>query len=119
MNIEKNVDTLFNSLNWLVEKARERDEQGNWKYALSDRNEHFPMVLYAGSLLDITVVEAEKPKAVVPQKPKEPTKSEIIEKELLESLGTDQIGAAVITELQNNSADHGRVNDVSKPKRFT
>ena len=98
MNIEKNVDTLFNSLNWLVEKAREQDEQGNWKYALSDRNEHFPMALYAGNLLDITVVEAEKPKAVVPQKPKAPTKSEIIEKELLESLGTDQIGAAAIAE---------------------
>ena len=98
MNIEKNVDTLFNSLNWLVEKAREQDEQGNWKYALSDRNEHFPMVLYAGSLLDITVVEAEKPKAVIPQKPKIPTKNELIEKELLESLGTDQIGIAAINE---------------------
>ena len=98
MNIEKNVDTLFNSLNWLVEKAREQDEQGNWKYALSDRNEHFPMALYAGNLLDITVVEAEKPKAVVPQKPKAPTKNELIEKELLESLGQDQIGAAAVAE---------------------
>lgn len=98
MLVEKNIGTVFDSLKWLVEKAREQDEQGNWKYTLSDRNEYFPMALYAGNLLDITVVEAEKPKAVIPQKPKAPTKNELIEKELLESLGTDQIGAAAIAE---------------------
>ena len=98
MNIEKNIGNVFDSLQWLVEKAREQDEQGNWKYALSDRNEYFPMALYAGNLLDITVVEAEKPKAVIPQKPKVLTKNELIEKELLESLGTEQVGIAAINE---------------------
>ena len=93
MNSIQNVDTLFASLKWVIEKAREQNEDGSWKWDVSGLNIYFPQVLY-GNVVNVHLVEAEKPVPVV-VKEKVPTQTEIITQELIETLPEDVVSVSV------------------------
>ena len=93
MNSIQNVGTLFETLLWLKEKFREKNEEGDYKWDVSDLNIYFPQVLY-GNVVDVRLVEAEKIVPVV-VKEKVPTQAEIITTELIETLPEEATSVAV------------------------
>ena len=95
MNSIQNVDTLFASLKWVIEKAREQNEDGSWKWDVSDKNIYFPTMLYGGSLVDIRLVEAEKPVVVAAPVEKAPTQTDIITQELIAELPAEVTDVAI------------------------
>ena len=93
MNSIQNVANMYETLLWLKEKFREKNEDGDYKWGVSDLNIYFPQVLY-GNVVNVHLVEAEKPAPVV-VKEKVPSKSEIITTELIETLPEDATSVAV------------------------
>ena len=97
MNITQNVGTLFETLLWLKERFREKNEDGDYKWDVSDLNIYFPQVLY-GNVVDIRLVEAEKMRpssGSVVVKEKIPTQTDIITQELIESLPEEVVSVSV------------------------
>lgn len=93
------IGTLYNAFMFLQEHVNMADEEGRQLWKLCSDNGKFPTSLYAGSLIELYVekcVYEEEQSTVKAQK--SPTKSQLIEQELIESLGEDQIGAAKIVE---------------------
>ena len=93
MNSIQNVANMYETLLWLKEKFREKNEDGDYKWDVSDLNIYFPQVLY-GNVVNVHLVEAEKPVPVV-VKEKVPTQTEIITQELIETLPEDVVSVSV------------------------
>lgn len=92
--------SFYDALMFLQEHVTMKDEEGNQAWQLCEDNNLFPSVLYAGSLVQLNVEKCEKPPNIAePEKViKPPTKSQLIEMELITELGEEQIGAAKIVE---------------------
>ena len=93
------IGTLYNAFLFLQEHVNMADEEGRQLWKLCSDNGKFPTALYAGSLIELYVekcVYEEEQSVVKAQKP--PTKSQLIEQELIANLGEEQIGAAKIVE---------------------
>lgn len=93
MNSIQNVGNMYETLLWLKEKFREKNEEGDYKWDVSELNIYFPQVLY-GNVVDIRLVEAEKIVPVV-IKEKVPTQTDIITQELIESLPEEVVSVSV------------------------
>jgi len=93
VNSIQNVGNMYETLLWLKEKFREKNEDGGYKWSVSDLNIYFPQVLY-GNVVDVRLVEAEKIVPVV-VKEKVPTQTEIITQELIESLPEEVVSVSV------------------------
>ena len=93
MNSIQNVANMYETLLWLKEKFREKNEDGDYKWDVSDLNIYFPQVLY-GNVVNVHLVEAEKPAPVI-VKEKAPTQAEIITQELIETLPEDVVSVSV------------------------
>ena len=64
MNSIQNVANMYETLLWLKAKFREKNEDGDYKWDVSDLNIYFPQVLY-GNVVNVHLVESEKPVPVV------------------------------------------------------
>lgn len=93
MNSIQNIANMYETLLWLKENFREKNEDGDYKWDVSDLNLYFPQVLY-GNVVNIHLVEAEKIVPVV-VKEKVPTQTEIITQELIETLPEDVVSVSV------------------------
>ena len=86
--------TLYLYSKTLVEALEERNEDGSAKWKLSTDNRYIPHVNLYGqceAYLVENVIEKKK------EETKTPTKTQLIEKELIEQFGEEQIGAAEIS----------------------
>ena len=93
MNSIQNVGSIYETLLWLKEKFREKNEDGSYKWEVSDLNIYFPQVLY-GNVVDIRLVEAEKIVPIV-IKEKVPTQTDIITQELIAKLPVEVTDVAI------------------------
>ena len=96
MEIKHNIAPLLDSLLWVEQHITELDEQGNRKWKVSTKR--CPSVLYAGSLVEIVLETIEQPVTQKTVEPKPLTKTQVIEQELIEELGEEQVGIAKIPE---------------------
>lgn len=93
------IGTLCDALFFLQEHFTMLDDEGKQVWKLCVDNNKFPTILFAGSLVEVNVekcvyiAEQDVKKEIKP-----PTKSQLIEQELIANLGEEQIGAAKIVE---------------------
>lgn len=90
----------------LIEAMKEVDADCNPVWEISSKNAYMPQFMLNGQVSAV-LVRKQKP-ATEQVIEKAPTKSQIIEKELIEEFGEEQIGVAAIQEPKRRTARNSK-----------